>query len=36
MGAASYHPRRRREMGLGGLKSVSLKEARELAAHFRD
>ena len=26
---------RRREMGLGGLKSVSLKEARELAAHFR-
>jgi integrase len=26
---------RRREMGLGGLQSISLKDARELAAHFR-
>ena len=26
---------RRREMGLGGLQSVSLKDARELATHFR-
>lgn len=26
---------RRREMGLGGLQSISLKDARELSAHFR-